>query len=1188
MRILRLFLAACLLSCLPLIPAWGADPALEEAGRLNRQGVELFQAGRYQEALPLLQRARDIYETALGPEHPETVLGLHNLGEAHKALGVYDQALPLFRRALEIREKNLGPDHPDVATSLNSLAGLFQARALPDQALPLYQRALQIREKSLGPEHFLTTSSLNNLAALYQSLGAYDKALPLFRRALNIREKLLGPEDPDTATSLHNLAGLYEDMGDLRQALPLQERALKIREKVLGPEHPNLGASLNNLALLHQGLGEYEQALPLFKRALQIAEKNLGPEHPDTATGLNNLAGLYEDMSAYDQALPLYRRTLQIRKKALGPEHPETGSVLNNLAGLLQAMGAYNQALPLYQQALQIREKALGAEHPGTALSLNNLAGLHRALGAYEKALPLYQQALTIREKVLGPEHPATASTLNNLAELYDYLGAADKALPLYQRALAIHEKALGPEHPRTAVSLNNLALHHKDLGAYDQALPLYERALKIRETRLGPAHTDTVASINNLAGLHRALGAFDQALPLYERALQATEKSLGPDHPHTRTCAANLGILLVDRKNYPAAGAYFRRARAAPGLVEVSLAQGQFQEALRLLQDQTPAPRDLPSKHITFLTQKGLTLAALGRLGEAAGLLAQAVEKVEDLRLRAPGERAGFFQAGIYGGYVRPYRGLVAALAEMSLKQQPLPPALRPYGADAGEAAFYFSESTKARALLEALAQAARRQARPEIPPELQAQEESLVNSLAALESQWEKALKGGEEALQEVRDRKAHLSSELQALVQTLRQKYPVYAALHYPQPLPAADLPLRENEVLLEYALGEKASYVLVVRRGGVGKVVKIPLGRQQLEAKIKTFMEPLINRRPDGFSRRQAQELYALLLAGALREVKENDRLIIVPDGILGLLPFEALALKAGKGPGDGVFVGDRYTLTYYQSAAVMALKRRLEEQTAGRPLFALGHPVFSPKDPRVQPETPGGPKPGAGNRGAANGAFRALAAREAWGKTTREGAAGVELSYLPLPETEGEVLAIARLLGVAPRAPDVLLNTQATETMFWQSPLQEYRYLHFATHADVAGMVQGIREPFLLLGQVGNEGQNNGFLTLSKVLGLNLRADMVVLSACLTGRGRVMEGEGVANFARAFQHAGARSVVVSLWEVASMEAVEFMTLFYALLKEGKSRVEALKLAREAIKAKYPSPFYWAVFILHGEG
>jgi CHAT domain-containing protein len=133
---------------------------------------------------------------------------------------------------------------------------------------------------------------------------------------------------------------------------------------------------------------------------------------------------------------------------------------------------------------------------------------------------------------------------------------------------------------------------------------------------------------------------------------------------------------------------------------------------------------------------------------------------------------------------------------------------------------------------------------------------------------------------------------------------------------------------------------------------------------------------------------------------------------------------------------------------------------------------------------------------------------------------------------------------------------------------------------------VAGKVRGIREPFLILGQVDNRGSDDGFLTLNEVLGLRLDADLVVLSACSTGRGKMMAGEGVANFSRAFLYAGARSVVVSLWEVAS--GVRFMAVFYDSLKAGKSKAEALRIARRVIKEKYPNPFYWAVFVLYGEG
>ncbi|MFA4902508.1 MAG: tetratricopeptide repeat protein [Desulfobaccales bacterium] len=928
----------------------------------------------------------------------------------------------------------------------------------------------------------------------------------------------------------------------------------------------------------------------VFLLIVILAAPAQGADDPlEEAYALNQQVVEFYQAGRYQEALPLAQRSLKIWEKALGPEHPDTATCLNNLAMLFDDMGAYEQALPLYQRALKIREKTLGPEHPGTAVSLNNLAVLHEEQGAYEQALPLYQRSLKIREKALGPEHPDTAVGLINLAGLYREMGLYQKALPLYQRTNKIWEKALGPEHPNTATSLNNLAMLYHFMGTYEQALPLYQRALKIREKALGPEHPDTAGCLNNLATLYKDMGAYEPALPLHARALKIKEKALGPEHPGTTQSLNNLGSLHLARKDYQSAETCFRKGKSPIGLVYLLLAQAHSEEALKLLQDLPPPSwRASPDYRVQYYTQHGMALAGLGRSREASLALHRAVQEVEGLRRRAFGEKSGFFQAGPVGGYIQAYRGLVSVLGEMALKQEALPPALKEYGPSAGAAAFYFAESTKSRMLLETLAAAARRETRIEIPPELRQQEESLLNRLAALEAQWEKAFKGGELAIKVVQEKKARLTGELQALIKKLRQNYPLYAALHYPEPVPAQDLPLKENEVLLEYALGETAGYVMVVRRGGVKKVVRIPLGREKLEGKVKNFMEPFINLQPEGFSLPQAKHLYDLLLAGVMPEIKATDRVIIVPDGILGLLPFEALVLKQGQGLSDSVFVGDKYPLTYYQSAAVLALKRRLKEEPASRLLFALGNPVFCDQDERCLASPPGA-KPAAGETGRlAKAAFTALATSQEWGKTTRGSDKGKELVYPPLQETEGEVRAIAGLLGVKPSPPDVLLNLQANETFLKKSPLQDYRYLHFATHADLPGKVQGIKEPFILLGQVGNQAGDNGFFTLSKVLGLKLKAQMVVLSACVTGRGKVMEGEGVANFARAFQHAGAQSVVVSLWEVASDAAVEYMTLFYGHLKDGKSRLEAMQLARRAIKAKYPQPFFWAVFILHGEG
>jgi len=448
---------------------------------LNKQVTELYQAGKFNEAIPIAKKSLELSEIALGPDNPATVQALNNLAELYRSMGDYAKAEPLYQRALNITEKAVGPDHPATAQALNNLGLLYYYMGDYAKAEPLYQRAFNIREKALGPDHPDTATSLNNLAELYRSLSNYVKAEPLYQRALKIDEKALGADHSDTARALNNLAGLYYSIGDYAKAEPLFQRALNIREKALGPDHPATAQTLNNLAELYRSVGDDAKAEPLFQRALNIREKALGPDHPDTAIGLNNLAGLYDSMGDYAKTEPLLQRALNIDEKVLGPDHPDTARALSNLAGLYFSLGNYAKAEPLLQRALKI----LGPNHPNTARALDNLAELYSSMGDYAKAEPLFQRALNVREKALGPDHPHTAQTLNNLAGLYHSLGDYAKAEPLFQRALNIREKALGPDHPDTGNILNNLALLKIDLGEAKDAISLETRAQQAEEKYL-------------------------------------------------------------------------------------------------------------------------------------------------------------------------------------------------------------------------------------------------------------------------------------------------------------------------------------------------------------------------------------------------------------------------------------------------------------------------------------------------------------------------------------------------------------------------------------------------------------------------------------------------------------------------------------------------------------------------------
>ena len=389
----------------------------------------------------------------------------------------------------------------------------------------------------------------------------------------------------------------------------------------------------------------------------------------------------------------------------------------------------------------------------------------------------------------------------------------------------------------------------------------------------------------------------------------------------------------------------------------------------------------------------------------------------------------------------------------------------------------------------------------------------------------------------------------------------------------PIPPEQLLLKDNEVLLEYMVGDDATYIFVVRKEGVKGIHRIALNKAVLEEKIRTFMKPL-DMNLITFSIEKAKELYYILLANALYGTKGDEKVIIIPDGILGILPFEALVIKESKDIKDCVFVGDKWTISYAPSATFLGLTRYSKPEKTEKLLFALGDPVFSSDDPRYKAKQ--------------EDSIITLPdsqTRRAWldknNKTNRE------LLFGRLPETGQEVRQIAQNMSVVPEFPNVLLGLQANETELKKIKLEDYKYIHFATHSCLPGDIPAIIEPSLILGQVKNNKGDDGFLTLSEIMSINLNAELVSLSASCTGVGKIIEGEGVLSLGYAFLYAGARSVVVSLWNVPSMETVELMTSFYRHLKEGKSKAEALTLAKREIRVKYPNPFYWAPFVLVGE-
>ena len=1003
--------------------------------------------------------------------------------------------------------------------------------------------------------------------------GNYQAALLYYGQALSLCKS--ANDEKCTAQNLFHMGGAYEKLGNLELAFSHFDQSLTLARKLKDKR-----LTADNLLFIglhyYANTDRYEKALEKSFFCLNEAmETYMAIDNRKyAAVTMFHLGNAMSGLGKYQDAAFLHKTALK-----LATQLQDSYGMVSNLTYLGRAymrLGKYGDARSALEQALKISGEKNLLQHKAMALITGG--DLEAQVLEFDRALSYYKEALELSTRLKLENE--TGLSLNNIAALYRDIGKYDTALAHYEQALKLSRSSKLNQLPAIASTLNNIGNVYASMGQYDQALVFYEESLK---TDLPLRREHKIAmTLNNIGATYSKMGRYDRALGYFTQSYERGRK-LGVDTSGTMN---DVGTVYLKQKRYKEAEALFGEIKSNQGLVHLYLLTGRYDEALKLLQDMEPKWNQSSLAFLQYYTLRGQALYGKGRLQESAGDLLRAVSIAEETR-QTSSMKEMFFAGGGLIKHVTPYRLLVSVMSELALAGKPLDEAFKPYGQSPAACAFYFSELVRARTLLEAMAGSARQYHDTKISADLRAREEYLQGQLILVEGKWEEAFTAGKEIFEKLGKKKEALLKEQVLLQSEIAAKYPMYAALKYPKPVLLPNLPLKQNEVLIEYALGDHESYAYVIRKSGI-RVHKLHISGGALEQKIQTFMEPLNTGRAKDFPAQKAKELYDILLANAVRGVKPSERLILVPDGLLGLLPFEALIAVKGTNPRTTVYVGDRWITSYYQSATALALTRRLKSSGALRSFFAIGNPIYTDRDPRYLADKESKPlgEPQGGNL--SESAYRGVTIVPKDAQAGQKDGGYEEVVFAPLPETEEEVRQIAILFGTKAVAPDVLLNLAASETGFRSAPLGDYRYLHFATHADMPGKVKGIKEPFIILGQVGNKGTDDGFLTMSEVLELNLHADMVVLSACSTGKGRMIEGEGVASFARAFHHAGSRSVVVSLWEVASEPAVEYMKKFYGYVKTGKSKGEALRLARKEMKVKYPNPLYWSVFILHGEG
>ncbi|WP_227609756.1 CHAT domain-containing tetratricopeptide repeat protein [Hymenobacter translucens] len=974
-----------------------------------------------------------------------------------------------------------------------------------------------------------TIASLNQEAKRLYQAGQYEQGVLVGQKAVALAKQKLGEQHPNYATSLCNLALLYESTGRYAKAELLYQNALAINKKQLGERHPHYTASLNNLASLNKLMGRYARAEPLYLAALATNKQELGEQHPGYAVSLNNLASLYTAMGRYAEAEALYQKAIAIEKQQLGEQHPSYANSLHNLASLYTAMGRYAETESLYQKAIAIEKQQLGEQHPSYANSLHNLASFYESMGRHTQAETLYQKAIAISKKRLGEQHPSYANSLNNLANLYESMGRHTQAEPLFQTALTIRKQQLGTQHPDYAASLNSLASLYMSIGRYAQAEPLYQKALAIERQQLGEYHPDYANSLDNLGSLYKLMRRYTQAESLLQKALTIRKQQLGEQHPDYANSLNNLAELYECMGRHIQAGAL--NAQAVTILLQhvrvtfPGLSERERQQFL-----------------ITISLTAEFGQSVLSKIGFNNAFPATATTAYNTL----------LFTKGLLLAATAGMQHQILASSDTALTQR----FARWQAAKRQLATARSLSLTEQKTHLLDLAQLAEKanQMEKELAAKSATFEKGTSLPIATCQ-QVQRTLKPGEAAIEMVRYRwfRNTFTDTIyySAYVLTPRSKTPQLVVLRNANELEGRYLPAYRH--LTHSATGTR------------GAIDANAATANLADPKVlyQAFWQPISRALPPG-----------------------TKRVYLSADGV-----YQQINLNTLQNPATGKFLLEELDVRLVGSTRELARKPATGSHPVNEGVL-VGNPAY-----RLSTAMEPMARASASPRGSYNYRESFLKAGE----------------IPPLPGTADEIEELDRLFAAAnvPRRR----YTQAAATEEAIRDLHRPRVLHIATHgffvpesrtvsaqngkklteAQTSAAIDPMLRSGLLLAGVTNfrdakvkPATEDGILTAYEASLLDMQdTELVVLSACETGLGEVLNGEGVYGLQRGFTVAGAKSIMMSLWRVDDLVTKQLMAAFYKNWLSGQTKRAALKAAQLQIKAQHPEPYYWGAFVLVGE-
>lgn len=979
-------------------------------------------------------------------------------------------------------------------------------------------------------------------------------------KKLTEMDGLIGSRGPETVVALAESAGDYLlEVRSLKNDPSLSGR-YEARIEALRPatERDRASAAARRVSdeaaqVFSQPSQDIRTAFEKFEESRRLWEA--AGEPSEQARSLLGAAQLYNFTGDYQRAIEFARRASQLALSAGDREMEVLALIL--MSDIHHSQGDYDQAMDLGSRALKYAEATDNKEVRIVLLRITGQILAER--GQAQQALDRFNEALRLSRAVR--DAAGEALSLGHIGGVYYSLGDYEKALFYHNQVIPFDREA--DPYRGLATTLSNIAAVQNAMGERQKAIENLNQALALSRSAQDPRIESVI--LNSLGVLYLLTGEKQKALDHASQALETATKS--GDRSTEAVTLNNLGRIYGAAGDRAKALDHLRRALA----LWSTLGEKTY-EAVSLA-----TVADIERQH--------------GNLPEALAHIERALAIVENLRANVVSQdlRSSYFAS------VQDYHLLHVDVLMQLHRGQPT----RGYAA----AALQSAERARARSLLELLVESGA-DIRQGVDPTLLERERSFQRKLN-LKARQQMLDGGGNDAL------KAEIEAlrvELQTVLAEITRSSPRYSALTQPTPLALREIQtqvLDDDTLLLEYSLGTERSYLWAVTSTSLTSY-ELPK-REEIEKAAGRFYELITvtprqaalappGKRETGETTQQqdgtqltkeAAHLSRILLA-PVAPLLGKKRLLIVGDGALQYIPFAALPTPTGGvGRAATTPLIVEHEIVNLPSASTLAVLRRemSGRQPAPKTLAVLADPVFERSDKRFKAQVgkteASNPRPNArGNEGLGRNVVVAASARQS-------GDADGGLRIRRLPGTRREADEIVKL--VPPDNHKKALDFAANRVTATSPDLGQYRYVHFATHGFLNSQHPELSG--IVLSMFDEQGApQDGFLRAHEVFNLKLNADVVVLSACRTGLGKEIRGEGLVGLTRGFMYAGAPRVVVSLWNVNDASTAELMTRFYRGMLVDKLRpAKALQAAQVSMlnEQRYSRPFYWAAFTLQGE-